>query len=106
MAQGSVQITFKPRDAWPAPEAVALYFGRAAEENCFSQEDREIGLDRIRGASSRKQRQLGPAIAVFSSNTLTGKRRHRPARWWRPVVGSAEGGETPLREDPLVGQEP
>ena len=36
-----------PADAWPAPEAVAFYFGRAAEENLFSQEDREIGLDRI-----------------------------------------------------------
>lgn len=36
-----------PADAWPAPEAVALYFGRMAEENRFGQEDRELGLDRI-----------------------------------------------------------
>jgi hypothetical protein len=36
-----------PADAWPAPEAVAAYFGRAAEENRFAQEDREQGLDRI-----------------------------------------------------------
>lgn len=36
-----------PADAWPAPEAVAAYFGRAAEENRFAQEDRELGLDRI-----------------------------------------------------------
>jgi hypothetical protein len=36
-----------PANAWPAPEAVALYFGRAAEENRFAQEDRELGLDRI-----------------------------------------------------------
>jgi hypothetical protein len=36
-----------PPDAWPAPEAVASYFGRAAEENRFAQEDRELGLDRI-----------------------------------------------------------
>ena len=36
-----------PADAWPAAEAAALYFGRAAEENRFAQEDREIGLDRI-----------------------------------------------------------
>lgn len=34
-------------DAWPAPEAIAAYFGRAAEENRFAQEDRELGLDRI-----------------------------------------------------------
>lgn len=33
--------------AWPAPECVALYFGRAAEENRFAQEDRELVLDRI-----------------------------------------------------------
>ena len=36
-----------PADAWPAPEAVAAYFGRSAEENRFAQEDRELGLDRI-----------------------------------------------------------
>jgi len=36
-----------PADAWPAPEAVAAYFGRIAEENRFAQEDRELGLDRI-----------------------------------------------------------
>ena len=36
-----------PADAWPAPEAVAAYFGRAAQENRFAQEDRELGLDRI-----------------------------------------------------------
>lgn len=36
-----------PADTWPAPEAVAAYFGHAAEENRFAQEDRELGLDRI-----------------------------------------------------------
>lgn len=36
-----------PADAWPAPDAVAAYFGRTAEENRFGQEDRELGLDRI-----------------------------------------------------------
>ena len=34
-------------DAWPAPEVVAAYFGRAGQENRFAQEDRELGLDRI-----------------------------------------------------------
>jgi hypothetical protein len=34
-------------EALPAPEAVALYFGRAGQENRFAQEDREAGLDRI-----------------------------------------------------------
>jgi hypothetical protein len=36
-----------PEDAFSAAEAVALYFGRAAQENRFAQEDREAGLDRI-----------------------------------------------------------
>ena len=36
-----------PADAWPAPEVVAAYFGRTAEENRFAQDDRELGLDRI-----------------------------------------------------------
>jgi hypothetical protein len=36
-----------PADAWPAPEAIAAYFGRSGDENRFAQEDREVGLDRI-----------------------------------------------------------
>lgn len=36
-----------PADAWPAPEAIAAYYGRNALENRFAQEDRELGLDRI-----------------------------------------------------------
>jgi hypothetical protein len=34
-------------DVWPAAEAIALYFGRTAEENRFAQEDKELVLDRI-----------------------------------------------------------
>jgi hypothetical protein len=36
-----------PVDAWPAPQAIASYFGRSGQENRFAQEDRELGLDRI-----------------------------------------------------------
>jgi len=36
-----------PAQSWPASDAAALYFGRAAEENRFAQEDREFGLDRV-----------------------------------------------------------
>lgn len=36
-----------PTGAWPAADCVAVYFARAAEENRFAQEDRELGLDRI-----------------------------------------------------------
>jgi hypothetical protein len=34
-------------DAWPAPDAVALFYGRAGQENRFAQEDREAALGRI-----------------------------------------------------------
>jgi len=34
-------------EAWPAPDVVAQFFGRATQENRFAQEDRELGLDRI-----------------------------------------------------------
>lgn len=33
-------------DAWPAEHVAALFFGRAAMENAFAQEDREFGTDR------------------------------------------------------------
>lgn len=36
-----------PADAWPAPEVVAMYYGRCGQENRFAQEDREVELDRI-----------------------------------------------------------
>jgi hypothetical protein len=36
-----------PAEPWPAADVIALYFGRAAQENRFAQEDREVGLDRI-----------------------------------------------------------
>jgi hypothetical protein len=36
-----------PADAWPAAEAMGLYFGRSGAENLYGQEDRELGLDRI-----------------------------------------------------------
>jgi len=33
--------------AWPAEQVIVNYFGRTTQENRFSQEDRELGLDRI-----------------------------------------------------------
>jgi hypothetical protein len=33
--------------SWSSADAVAQFFGRAAQENRFAQEDRELGLDRI-----------------------------------------------------------
>lgn len=34
-------------ESWPAASVVAAFFGRAAQENRFAQEDHEVGLDRI-----------------------------------------------------------
>lgn len=34
-------------EAWPAPDAVRVFFGRSGQENRFAQEDRELGLDRV-----------------------------------------------------------
>ena len=34
-------------EPWPSTDGVAQFFGRAAQENRFGQEDRELGLDRI-----------------------------------------------------------
>lgn len=36
-----------PANAWPAPEVVASYYGRAGQENRLAQEDREAALGRI-----------------------------------------------------------
>jgi hypothetical protein len=45
--QYEVFLTTLAADAWPAPEVVMLYNGRAACENRYAQEDRELGLDRV-----------------------------------------------------------
>ena len=54
-----------PADAWPAPDAIAAYFGRSAEENRFAQEDRELGLDR-----TVSQHLPGQEMAVLVGLTL------------------------------------
>lgn len=40
-------VTDLSEEAWPAPELVTAYYGRCGQENRFSQEDHELGLDRI-----------------------------------------------------------
>lgn len=59
-----------PAEAWPAPEAVAAYFGRAAEENRFAQEDRELGLDRIISYHLPGQ-ELAALVGLFLWNLRT-----------------------------------
>jgi len=56
-----------PADAWPAPEVVAAYFGRAGQENRFAQEDREVGLDRILSYDLPGQ-ELATLVGLFLLN--------------------------------------
>ena len=75
-----------PADAWPAPEAVAAYFGRTAEENRFAQEDRELGLDRIISYHLPGQ-ELAALVGLFLWNVRVARGfdldlppTHRPAQ--------------------------
>lgn len=56
-----------PADAFPAPEVVACYFGRAAIENRLAQEDREAGLDRLISYHLPGQ-ELACAVGLFVWN--------------------------------------
>jgi hypothetical protein len=65
-----------PASAWPAPEAVELYYGRCGQENRFAQEDRELGLDRIFSYHLPGQ-ELASVVALFLWN-------------WRTTLGFAD----------------
>jgi hypothetical protein len=56
-------------DAWPEVEIVSGYYGRTGQENRFSQEDRELGLDRIFSYHLPGQ-QLATLIGLFVWNFL------------------------------------
>jgi hypothetical protein len=57
-------------DAWPAEDAVALFYGRGgAIENAFAQEDREFGIDRTFSYNPPGQEWVA-AIALFLWNHL------------------------------------
>lgn len=74
--QYELYATDLPASAWPAPEAVELYYGRCGQENRFAQEDREFGLDRILSYHLPGQ-ALATILALFLWN-------------WRTAVGFAE----------------
>src|SRR5690606_23194664 len=57
---------------WPAPDAVALYFGRARQENRFSQEDRETALGRILSYELPGQ-ELASLVGLFLMNYRTAR---------------------------------
>jgi hypothetical protein len=58
--------------AWPAPEAVSLYYGRCGQENRFYQEDCELGLDRIFSYHLPGQ-QLANLVGLFVWNLRLGR---------------------------------
>jgi hypothetical protein len=64
--------TSLPADAWPAEEVVTLYFGRGAMENCFAQEDREIGIDRTFSYHPPGQEWMS-GVGLFLWNLLIGR---------------------------------
>lgn len=64
--------TSLPADAWPAECVVALYFGRGAMENCFAQEDREIGIDRTFSYHPPGQEWMS-GVGLFLWNLLIGR---------------------------------
>lgn len=60
-------------EAWPAPEAVALFFGRGGQENRFAQDDREFCTDRILSYHLPGQElALAVAHAVWNLQTVIG----------------------------------
>jgi hypothetical protein len=65
--------------AWPAADAVAAYFGRAAQENRFAQEDREMVLDRIYSYNLAGQEfATMVGLAVWNYRIALGYRLNEP----------------------------
>lgn len=92
-------------DAWPAEDAVALFYGRGgAIENAFAQEDREFGIDRTFSYHPPGQEWVA-AIALFLWNTLILQEiEASPLPEWRPtpVLRPPE----PMEPPPLVATLP
>jgi hypothetical protein len=82
-----------PADAWPAAEAISMYFGHAAQENRFAQEDRELGLDRIISYHLPGQELATIAgLSLWNLRLVRGFELATPPlerprqRWRRPIV--------------------
>ena len=58
-------------EKWPSSDGVAQFFGRAAEENRFGQEDRELGLDQGRLNVNGGAIALGHPIGCTGGRILT-----------------------------------
>jgi len=82
--------TSVPADAWPAPELVAQYFGRAAEENRFAQEDRELGLDRVFSYNlSGQELACLFGLMVWNLRLVRGFTQHTPPTELPPPIPRA-----------------
>lgn len=82
-----------PADYWPAPDVVAAYFGRAAQENRFAQEDREFGLDRIISYHLPGQ-ELASLVGLSLWNLQV-------ARGFKGALPPSHPPEQPLRSAPV-----
>jgi hypothetical protein len=108
--------TSLPSDAWPAEDVVTLYFGRSAMESRFSQEDREIGIDRTFSYHPPGQEWMS-GLGLFLWNVLVGRGAavaplppelpaqevrptHDRTREQPPPPATPLGAEDPLRENP------
>lgn len=77
--------------AWPAPDAVAVFFGRGAQENRFAQEDRELDLDRVLSYHLPGQ-EFASVVGLMVWNL-------RLINGFRVAPPPAERGPAPARED-------
>jgi len=95
--------------AWPAPEVIVAYFGRAGQENRFAQEDRELHLDRIISYHLPGQ-ELATlvALSLWNLRVVEGFAAHRPVEEaprqtpYTPVVDARMPAQWP--HDPALAR--
>jgi hypothetical protein len=87
-----------PTTNWPAADCVATYYARAAEENRFAQEDRELGLGRIFSYHLPGQ-ELATAVglALWNLRIARGVQAQRPPQ--ACPVPTRRASQPPSAED-------
>ncbi len=95
--------------AWPAPDAVARYFGRGGQENRFAQEDRELMLDRIISYHLPGQElAVLVGLSLWNLRTMLGFEQQAPPAQLppRPLREPAPGPDLPEAwpRDPVVAR--
>jgi len=91
-----------PAGDWPAPEAIAAYYGRNGFENRVAQQRRELGLDRIASYHLPGQ-ELATVIglAVCNDRIVRGFHRERP-----PEVAPVSQLRAPVVDERVPAQWP